>query len=120
MKSKVINMADKTMDVTDRALEALFRAEPIADDGFSARIVSRVRRRLWFRRLAVPVAAVIGGVIAIRPVAELVGIVVKLFGLVPSDVLSLPLSFLPQFQLVVLGGMLFAVVLTFMRFIEET
>jgi hypothetical protein len=39
---------------------------------------------------------------------------------VPSDVLSLPLSFLPQVQLVVLGGMLFAVVLTFMRFIEET
>ena len=113
-------MADKTSDVEDRVLESLFQAEPIEDNGFSTRIVSKIRRRIWFRRLAVPVAGVIGGAIAIQPVAELVSIVVQLFGLVPSEVLSLPLSFLPQFQLVVLGGMLFAVVLTLMRFFEET
>jgi hypothetical protein len=113
-------MADKTSDVEDRVLQSLFRVEPIEDNGFSTRIVSTIRRRIWFRRLAVPVAAVMGGVIAIRPVTELVRIVVQLFGLVPSDVFNLPLSFLPQFQLVVHGGMLFAVVLTLMRFIEET
>ena len=114
MTSKVINMADKTSDAEDRLLESLFRVEPITDGGFSARVVSRIRRRVWFRRLAVPVAAVIGGAIAIQPATELIAILVQLFGLVPEEIVALPLKFLPQFQLVVLGGMLCAVALTFM------
>ena len=113
-------MVDKITDVEDRLLESLFRAEPIEDGGFSARIVSRIRRRIWFRRLAVPVAAVIGGAIAIRPATELVKIVLQLFNIVPAEIMTVPLSFLPQFQLVVLGGMLLAVALTLLRFIEET
>ena len=113
-------MADKTTDVEDRVLESLFRAEPIADDGFSARIVSRIRRRIWFRRLAVPVAAAIGGAFAIHPAAELIGILLKLSNVLPAEIATAPLNYLPQFQLVVLGGMLFAVVLTLLNFIEET
>ena len=113
-------MVDKTSDTEDRLLESLFRAEPIADDGFSARVVSRVRRGIWFRRLAVPVAAVIGGAIAIRPATELIATLVQLYGLVPAEIVALPMKFLPQFQLVVLGGMLFAVALTLVRFIDET
>jgi ABC-type Co2+ transport system permease subunit len=113
-------MVDKTSDAEDRLLESLFRAEPIADDGFSARVVSRIKRGIWFRRLAVPVAAVIGGAIAIRPAAELIAILVQLYGLLPAEIAALPMKFLPQFQLVVLGGMLCAVALTLMRFIDET
>jgi ABC-type Co2+ transport system permease subunit len=113
-------MADKTSDVEDRLLESLFRIDPISDDGFSARVVSRIRRRIWFRRLAVPMAAIVGGAIAIRPAAELIGILFQVFNFVPSEIVAVPLSFLPQFQLIVLGGMLLAVVLTMMRFIEET
>lgn len=113
-------MADKTSDLEDRLLESLFRSEPIPDGGFSAGIVSRIRRRVWFRRLAVPIAAVIGGAIAIRPAVELVRIIVRLFNLVPYDIVARPLSMLPQFQLIVLGGMLLAVTLTLLRFIEET
>ncbi len=113
-------MADKITDVEDRLLESLFRTEAIEDGGFSARIVSRIRRRIWLRRLAVPLAAVIGAAIAIRPAAELARIVVQLFDLVPAEIVSVPFSFLPQFQLVVLGGMLLAVAMTLLRFIEET
>ena len=113
-------MVDKTSDAEDRLLESLFRDEPIADDGFSMRVVSRIRRGIWFRRLAVPVAALIGGVIAIRPTTELISTLVQLYGLVPAEIVALPMKFLPQFQLVVLGGMLFAVALTLVRFIDET
>jgi hypothetical protein len=113
-------MADKITDVEDRLLASLFRIDPIADDGFSTRIVSRIRRRIWLRRLAVPIAAVIGGVIAIRPATELVRVLVQLFDLVPAEIVTVPLNFLPQFQLIVLGVMLLAVALTLMGFIEET
>ena len=60
MTSKIINMADKIKDADDRLLESMFAAEPIADAGFSVRIVKKIRRRLWVRRLALPLAAVIG------------------------------------------------------------
>jgi hypothetical protein len=113
-------MADKISDVEDRLLEALFHAAPIADDGFSVQVVSKIKRRIWFRRLAVPVAAVIGGIIAIRPAAELISILLQLFNFVPAEIVTAPLSFLPQFQLIVLGGMLLAVALSLTRFIEET
>ena len=48
-------MAEKLKDAEDRLLESLFASEPIADDGFSRRVVTRIRRRIWVRRLALPV-----------------------------------------------------------------
>ena len=71
MTSKVINMVERMKDDEDLVLEALFSAEPIADEGFSNKVVSRVRRRLWIRRLSLPVAAVVGLVIALPPALEL-------------------------------------------------
>ncbi len=61
-------MADAMKDAEDLMLEKLLASEPIADDGFSDRIVARVRRRLWFRRLTLPIAAAIGTSIAAKPV----------------------------------------------------
>jgi hypothetical protein len=113
-------MADKTSDVEDRLLESVFRAEPIADDGFCNRIVARIRRRIWLSRLAVPVAAVIGGAIAIKPAAALVKMLVQILGVAPAQIINVPLKFMPQIQLVVLGGMLFAVALVLLRFLDET
>jgi hypothetical protein len=52
-------MADKTSDAVDRLLASALKAEPIADDGFSARIVSRIRRRIWVNRLALPIAVLV-------------------------------------------------------------
>ena len=51
-------MAERQKDNEDLVLEALFRAEPIADDGFCKRVVARVRRRVWTRRVTLPVAVV--------------------------------------------------------------
>ena len=69
-------------------LESMFAAAPIADDGFSARIVGKVRRRLWLRRLALPVAALIGGTIAIKPLTTLVTLIASLSMLLPQQLLG--------------------------------
>lgn len=76
-------MADRIKDAEDRALEALFASAPIDDDGFSARIVSRVRRRVWVRRLALPTAAILGGAIALKPVVAVVTGLTQLAGVLP-------------------------------------
>ena len=104
MTSKIINMADKLMDAQDRLLESMFKSEPIPDDGFSHRIVNRIRRRIWVRRLALPIAMLIGVVIAIKPASQLVVAASKLLTVVPQDVLLLPAKWLPQVQGVVISG----------------
>ncbi len=106
MTSKIINMAEKLKDAEDRLLESLFAAEPIADNGFSARIVKRIRRRLWLRRLALPVAMVIGGAIAVKPASELVIAASKLLTVVPEGVVETQVSWLPDLQNVAISGSL--------------
>ena len=113
-------MADKLADAEDRLLESVFKAERITDDGFSKRVVSRIRRRLWFRRLAVPVAATIGGLFAIQPLIELVRFVSDVLGITPGEFTEMTSQLLPQVQLIVLGGMIFVVFVTLVQFFEET
>jgi hypothetical protein len=67
LKSKIINMADRLKDEADLKLEALFRTELVQDNGFSGRVVSRVRRQMWVERLSLPTAFVIGAMIAAKP-----------------------------------------------------
>ncbi len=119
MTSKIINMAERIKDAEDRLLESMFDSAPIADDGFSAAVVKRVRRGLWFRRLAVPVAALIGGAIAIKPLTGLVKIVASLSSLVPQEIFSSVMALIPQAQIIVLGAMLLAVCLLGLRAIED-
>ena len=104
MTSKIINMAEKIRDAEDRMLEALFASEPIADDGFSQRVVGRIRRRIWIRRLAVPVAMLIGGAIAIKPASQLVVAASKLLTVVPQEVVVAPAEWLPQVQGIAISG----------------
>ena len=106
MTSKIINMAEKLKDAEDRLLESLFAAEPIADDGFSAKVVTRIRRRLWLRRLALPVAMVVGGAIAVKPASELVIAGAKLLAVVPEGVVETQVSWLPDLQSVAISGSL--------------
>ncbi len=118
MTSTIINMVEKLKDAEDRMLEAMFQARPVADDGFSRRVVSRIRRRLWVRRLALPIAMLIGGAIAIKPLSQLVVAGSKLLTAVPDGLLEMPVSWLPQMeaavfgmsltQMAVLAGMTFA------------
>ena len=56
MTSKIINMAEHIKDDADRMLESMFASDPVPDDGFSVRVVRKVRRRIWVRRLTLPIA----------------------------------------------------------------
>ena len=46
-------------------------APPLEDEGFSATVLRRIRRRLRLRRLVVGTAVVVGGVLALGPLSEL-------------------------------------------------
>jgi len=117
--SKIINMAEKLKDAEDRMLESMFRTEQIEDDGFSRRVVTRIRRRIWVQRLSLPIAMLIGGAIAIKPAMQLMVAATKLLTVVPQGWLVVPATWLPQMQLVVLGAMLLAASMLGMRMLQE-
>lgn len=120
MISKIIHMADRLKDSEDLKLEALFRSEPVPDDGFSARIVSRVRRRMWVQRLSLPAAIGIGAIIAAKPVMQLLAFVPKVIAVVPQSLTGiLPLEGSFQAPTILLGGILLAALLMIGRMLEE-
>ena len=93
-------MVERTKDKEDLALEALFASEPIADDGFSVRVVKRVRRRIWLRRLALPVAAALGIVVAAKSAMSVIAALDSLATVVPTANLSVPmLDSVPQLSM---------------------
>lgn len=112
-------MAEKTKDPTDRLLESMFHSEAIADDGFSKKVVSRIRRAIWVRRLALPIAILIGAAVAAKPASDLVMVAPRLINLVPPELISVPMNLLPQLPLVVLGGMLLIAGLAFLQSLAE-
>ena len=124
MTSKIINMAERIKDEQDRLLESIFESAPIADDGFSVSVVRRVRRRLWLRRLAIPLAALIGGAIAIKPLIGFVMAVANLSALIPPELINSATKLVPelsttQLPTIVLGAMLLAAILLGLRSLEE-
>jgi hypothetical protein len=115
-------MAEKLKDSEDLKLEALFRSDPVPDDGFSGQIVARVRRRMWVQRLTLPAAIGIGAVIAIKPIAQLASLVPKIMAIVPQNLIGsidLPLEGFLQAQTIILGGTLLAAMLMVGRMLEE-
>ena len=44
---------------------------PLEDEGFSANVVRRIRRRVWLRRVVLGTAVIVGGVLAFGPLSEL-------------------------------------------------
>jgi hypothetical protein len=122
LTSMIINMADRLKDNADLKLESLFRSQPVQDDGFSVGVVSRVRRRIWVRRLAMPVAITIGTLIAAKPLLQLVNAIPKLLMIVPDSMGSLnnlPLSSLPQNSTVIFGSMLLFAVMMVGKMLED-
>ncbi len=115
-------MAEKLKDEGDKRLETLFSLAPVRDDGFSIRVVSHIRRRLWVRRLSLPVAFVVGGAVSIKPVLQLAGAIPALLGSIPDGLLNLdklPISSLPQLSTIIMGAALLVVVMIFARMLEE-
>jgi hypothetical protein len=104
-------MAEKLKDAEDRLLESMFAAGPIEDDGFSKRVVTRIRRRLWLRRLALPVAMLVGGAIAVKPASELVIALSKLLTVVPDSVVQAPTDWVPNVQGIAISGSLLQTVI---------
>jgi hypothetical protein len=112
-------MAEKFRDAEDRLLESLLQSVPIADDGFSGRVVTKIRRRLWVRRLALPLAMVVGGAISIEPATQLLRALTKILTVVPADLFAVPAVWIPQFQIVVIGAMLLGAGVLGIRMLEE-
>ena len=119
MTSKIINMAERIKDEKDLLLESMFASEPIADNGFSARVVRKVRRRIWLRRLTLPVAGLIGALIAFKPLTQLVTLIAGLVQVIPQDVLDASSIVVPQLPMLVLGAMLLATCMIGLRMIDD-
>jgi len=117
--SKIINMAERLKDKEDARLEALFRSAPIEDNGFSERVVSRVRRGIWIRRWTLPLAALIGALIAAKPAAQLVLAMTDILAVLPTDVGSMELDSLPQLATVVFGGTMAGLIVLFLNALED-
>lgn len=122
MTSNIIIMAERIKDETDRALEQLFRSGPIDDDGFSDRVMLRVRRHVWVRRLAMPVALVIGALVGLKPLLDSVAVLSALFSPLAEKMMmtdGISLAFLADLPTLLVGIMLAASVLMIGRMLEE-
>jgi hypothetical protein len=115
-------MAERIKDKDDLALEGLFRADPLPDDGFSATVMSRVRYRIWIRRLALPTALLLGLAISLKPMVQffnaLPDIVTAIFG----DALrleQLPVATVPQLSTMLFGASALMAILLASRLLEE-
>ena len=119
MTSKIINMAERIKDEEDRLLETMFASSPIADDGFSALVVRRIRRKMLLRSLSLPIAALIGGAIAFKPLVALAGFVHGLLQQLPDELVAGATDSLPALQFVVTGGLLLFVAVMALNMIED-
>ncbi len=97
----------------------MISVKSIADDGFSKRVVVKIRRRQWLRRLTLPIAAAIGAAIAFKPAVAIFSIATQLMVAVPSEVMASATDWIPSLQMVVIGGMLLAVAMLGLRMLEE-
>ena len=112
-------MADKIKDAQDQLLESLMQTEAIADNGFSDRIVGKIQRRLWVRRLRLPLAVVIGASVSVKPLAGLVEALYGLLAAAPAGLVDVPTDWLPPAYQIVMGGMLLVVAVLSVRMLEE-
>ena len=112
-------MAEKMQDAEDRLLNEMFAAEPIADAGFSGRVVRKIRRQMWIRRLALPLAMLIGAAIAVKPAAQLLSIGSQVFGSVAADGIQPVASVATQLPVVGIGGMVLVLIMMMFRLSEE-
>ena len=119
---KIINMADRLKDNEDRILEAMFSSDPVNDDGFSVKVISRVRRRMWVQRFSLPTAMVIGAIFAAKPLVKFAEFIPKIMDVIPQGIgklIDLPMGSMPQTSTLVFGAMLLAGILMLSNMLED-
>ena len=119
MTSKIINMAERIKDEQDRLLESMFQSAPIADNGFSSQIVRRVRRKLWIRRITLPLAVFLGGLVALQPIVALLKGLYQVLLSMPGNLVPSLEGSLPSLQLVVTGALVLFVVMFSLNMLED-
>jgi len=112
-------MVDRLKDNEDKLLESLFRSDPVLDNGFSLKVISEIKRRIWIRRLTLPAAFVVGAAIAVKPLSQLAVTFSKLLTLIPTNFGGLSLGNFPQISTVLLGGLLLAAMMMVGKMLEE-
>lgn len=112
-------MDEKSKDAEDRLLQSMFATEVIADDGFSERIVARIRLAIWMRRLAMPTALLIGGAIAVKSLLQLAPIFSLLSDSMPSVSSGLSATMLTQLPIVLTVGCLMLIGIVMIQLSEE-
>jgi hypothetical protein len=112
-------MAERMKDEQDRLLETMFESVPLADNGFSNQILRRIRRKLWVRRITLPAAVSLGGLIAYQPVAAVLKGFYPLLESVSGDLLPSLFGNLPSLQLIVTGALVLVVALYSLSMIED-
>ena len=112
-------MAERQKDEQDRALEALFRMQPVADDGFSQRVTTKLRRRIWARRITLPFAVFVGSAIAAKPAVTLMGQATEILSSLPVMESSLSAGWVPSPFTLLAGGVLLAIGLFGLNVLEE-
>ena len=119
MTSKIISMAEHMKDAQDRMLESMLASAPIADDGFSAKVVRKVRRRMMLRRLSLPIAVLIGGIVAFKPFSAMVGFAYQLLLQMPDELVASAVDSLPTVQLLVTGGLVLCAAIFSLSMLED-
>ena len=112
-------MAERLKDEQDRALEALFRMQPVADDGFSKQVTTTLRRHIWARRITLPLAVFVGSAIAAKPAVILMGRATEVLSSLPVMESSLPAGWVPSPFTLLAGGLLLAIGLFGLSVLEE-
>jgi len=109
-------------DKQDLALEAMFRSDAVPDDGFTERVITRVRRQMWVRRLSLPVAFAVGAVLSAKPMLQIASIIPGLIESVFGSAMTvdkLPLDNLPSLSTMLFGATLVMAMLLAGKLLEE-
>ena len=112
-------MAEKMKDAEDRLLESMFQSEPVADNGFSDRVVGRIRRQIWVRRLALPLAMLAGAAIALKPATQLFTVGSQIFASLGAELLLPQAAVSSQLPIMLVVGMGLAIAVLMFRLFEE-
>lgn len=112
-------MAEKIRDEEDRLLETLFASTPIEDNGFSARVAGRIRRKQRFRSVCVSVALVVGSLISLQPAIALLSMLYHLLFDASTGLFAASADRIPSLTMFVAGGVLAALLVLGMRLADD-